>query len=72
MRKAIQKDLLAKALVVRMRQKLRQAVEAWHNHLTRRVAKRMNQLSALLHWEQSLLSKALAVWLQQAEVWRRK
>lgn len=70
--KAVLRQLLGNCLDTRRSKQLKQTVQAWQNHLAERVAKRMNQLSALLHWEQSLLKKAVAVWKLRTAVWRWK
>lgn len=69
-RLALLQNLLAGFLQRRMQRQLETHFSVWHRFLALRVAKRMNQLSALLHWEQCLLRKALGVWLQRTSVWR--
>lgn len=44
----------------------------WRGFLLSRVAKRMNALSALLQWEQSMTRRALRVWMGRTAVWRYK
>lgn len=48
------------------------AFGCWRSYLLARVAKRMNQLSALLQWEQSITRRAMRVWVGRKAVWRYK
>jgi hypothetical protein len=65
-------ELLA-ALLQRHRLRVQQhAFEQWRRCLMARVAKRMNALSALLQWEQSMTRHALQEWVGRTAGWRRK
>lgn len=48
------------------------AFAGWRSYLLARVAKRMNELSALLQWEQSVTRRALRVWVGRTALWRFK
>jgi hypothetical protein len=48
------------------------AFTCWRTYLLARVAKRMNELSALLQWEQSRTRRAMSVWQGRTAVWRFK
>jgi hypothetical protein len=66
------RELLASFL---QRHQLRAQAKAfgwWTSYLRARVAKRMNELSALLQWEQSITRRALRVWQGRTAVWRFK
>lgn len=73
---AYQQSLLRELLAgLLQRQQLRRqqvAFSWWRAHLMARVAKRMNELSALVQWEQSITRRALRVWLGRTAVWRFK
>lgn len=66
------RQLLAGCLQQRTQRQLQALFAAWRSHLLARVAKRMKQLSALMHWEQGLQRKALLVWAQRTAGWRHK
>jgi hypothetical protein len=67
---AVTRQLLTGFLQQQQARQLDVHFGAWRRFLKLRVAKRMNALSALLHWEQSLLRKGLLVWMQRTLVWR--
>jgi hypothetical protein len=67
---AVTRQLLTGFLQQQQARQLCVHFDAWHRYLKLRVAKRMNALSALLHWEKSLLRKGLLVWMQRTLVWR--
>jgi hypothetical protein len=69
-RSAVTRQLLASFLQQQQLRHLAVHFDAWRRYLKLRVAKRMNALSALLHWEQGLLCKGLTVWVQRTLVWR--
>lgn len=69
-RSTVTRQLLAGFLHQQHQRQLAAHFGAWRQYLKRRVAKRMNALSALLHWEQGLLRKGLLVWVQRTLAWR--
>lgn len=69
-RSAVTWQLLAGFLQQQRQRQLGAHFNTWRRCLELRVAKRMNALSALLHWEQALLHKGLLVWMQRTLVWR--
>jgi hypothetical protein len=69
-RSAVTRQLLAGFLHQQQQRHIALHFHAWRRYLKLRVAKRMNALSALLHWEQGLLRKGLVVWMQRTLVWR--
>jgi hypothetical protein len=71
-KRAMLLELLAALLQRRLLRTQRAALGAWQRFLAARVAKRMNALSALLQWEQSLTRRALQVWRHRTAAWRFK
>lgn len=66
------RELLAAFLHRRQLRLQQQAFDGWRRYLLARVAKCMNELSALLQWEQSMSRKAWRVWQARTSVWRYK
>ena len=64
------RELLSSCLASSEQQRLQVAFGKWREYLTARVAKRMKQLTALLHWEHSLLRTALRQWMLRNDKWR--
>ncbi len=71
-RRSMLRDLLGTAQRAAAVRTTRACFAAWHDRLARRVAARVKQLSALLHWEQGLQRRALGLWLQRTDGWRWK
>lgn len=69
---AMLRELLAGFLQRHQLRVQQKAFAGWRSYLLARVAKRMNELSALLQWEQSVTRRALRVWQGRTAVWRFK
>lgn len=66
------RELLAGFLQRRLLRTQQRAFDWWRSYLLARVAKRMNELSALLQWEQGITRRALRVWVGRTALWRFK
>lgn len=66
------RELLASFLQRSQWRSQHKAFSCWKGYLQARVAKHMNQLSALLQWEQSITRRALRVWQGRTALWRFK
>lgn len=71
-KQAVLRELLAGFLQRRQLRAQQRAFGGWKTYLQARVAKRMNELSALLQWEQSITRRVLRVWQGRTAFWRFK